>query len=90
MHMFIKSITIKADSRQLLFIDDAKLLLDIMIQQKQCPEEYLVHKFAHVDPLYRNSYRNDDNALKEADLFYPTLTSTEATADSNDQLDSKQ
>lgn len=90
MHMFIKSINIKADSRQLLYVDNAKFLLDIMIQQKQCPEEYLIHKFAHVDPLYRSAYAQNDTALTESVVFYPTLKSTEVTADQNEQLDSKQ
>lgn len=90
MHMFIKSINIKADSRQLLYVDNAKFLLDIMVQQKQCPEEYLVHKFAHIDPLYRSAYTNSDLALTEQNIFYPTLTSTALAADTNDSLDSKQ
>ena len=45
LHKFIRSIEIKADGRQILYVDHARFLIDIMVKKKRHPDEHLVHKF---------------------------------------------
>lgn len=45
LHKLIRSVEIKVDGRQILYLDHARFLLDMMIKKKKNPDEHLVHKF---------------------------------------------
>lgn len=45
MHHLIRSISIKADSRQILYVDHAWYLLSIMQQRKRESSQSLIHDF---------------------------------------------
>lgn len=45
LHKFIRSVEIKADGKQILYVDHARFLIDIMVKKKRHPDEHLVHKF---------------------------------------------
>ncbi len=45
MHKFVRSIMIKADSRQLLYLDNAKHFLSIVQQRKKDATQHLISDF---------------------------------------------
>lgn len=45
MHKLIRSINIKVDSKQILYVDQAKYLLSIMQQRKKDSSQSLIHDY---------------------------------------------
>ena len=53
LHKLIRSVEIKVDGRQILYLDHARFLLDMMIKKKKSPDEHLIHKFEDFPLEYR-------------------------------------
>ena len=56
-HNLIQSIEIKADGKQIMYLDQARFLLSILNQQKENADEHLLHKFDDY-PLDQRSFYN--------------------------------
>lgn len=77
MHKFVRSITVKADSRQLLYLDNAKHFLSIAQQRKKDATQHLISEFSDYPLEFFTGINSGANAPVEAEVKNGVLTSTE-------------